>query len=372
MSRILLRALLTGTAAAASLGAAPSIASAQTSGTPAGTTVSNQATATYSVNGTPATVQSNVSTFKVDRKVDLTLVAQTGSTKVNLGQTGAYLTFTLTNKTNGVQDFILNPDQQIVSFPGLLGTDNFDASNIKAYVDKNGNGTYEAGVDDQTYVDELGADQSVAVFLVGDIPTQNGAAYAFASMQAVVAAGGTSGTRGSILIPTDTNLLNQDNEEDIVFADNDSDGLSPGDIARNGAARAYAEFEIGNRAVDLSVLKSSRVIDDGVNTLNPKALPGATVEYCLLVRNGTLGTPASTIQLTDRIPAQTSYVAGSLKIGGATCLLGGEAQDDDADDAGDNRVYSGSYDAATKMVTANVPTVIGGGQLAATFRVTIN
>ena len=367
MSRFVLRALLTGTAAAASIGAAHA-----QSGTPAGTTVSNQATATYSVNGTPASVQSNVSTFKVDRKVDLTLVAQTGTTKVNLGQNAAYLSFTLTNKTNGTQDFILNPSQQIVSLPGLLGTDNFDAGNLTAYVDKNGNGTYEPGTDDQTYVDELPADGSVAVFLVGDIPNQNGAAFASASMQAVVARGGTTGTRGTVLAETLLDVVDDPNAEDVVFADNDSDGLSAGDLARNGAARAYAQFEIGTRAVDLSILKSSRVISDGVNLVGPKALPGATVEYCLLVRNATLLTPATGVALADTLPAQTTYVDGSLKIGGATCLLGGEAQDDDADDASDNRIYSGAYNPATRVITANMPTVAGGGQLAATFQVKIN
>ena len=367
MSRFIRRALLTGTAAAASIGAAHA-----QSGTPAGTTVSNQATATYSVNGTPASVQSNVSTFKVDRKVDLTLVAQTGTTKVNLGQNDAYLTYTLTNKTNGTQDFLLNADQQIISFPGLLGTDNFNAAGLTAYVDKNGNGIYEPGVDDRTYVDELGADQSVMVFLVGNIPNQNDAAFASASLQAVVARGGTPNVAGTLLVESLLDLADDPNAEDVVFADNDSDGTSLGDLPRNGAARAYAQFEIGTRTVDLSVLKTSRVISDDVNLVGPKALPGATVEYCLLVRNATLLTPASGVALTDTLPTQTTYVAGSLKIGGLTCLLGGEAQDDDADDANDNRIYAGAYNPATRVITANIPTVVGGGAVAATFQVKIN
>jgi len=370
MSRFIRRALMTG-ATAASLGAAPGIAGAQ-SGTPAGTTISNQATATYSVNGTPASVQSNVSTFKVDRKVDLTLVAQTGTTRVNLSQSDAYLTFTLTNKTNGTQDFLLDPDQQNISFPGLLGSDNFDVSGLRAFVDKNGNNTYDPGVDDQTYVDELPADRSVAVFLVGDVPNRNDAAFAHASMHVTVARGGAAGVRGTVLVEALLDVLDDPGAEDIVFADGDSDGAAPGDAPRNGQARAYAVFEIGDRAVDLSVVKSSRVITDGVNATFGKALPGATVEYCLVVRNATALTPATGVSLTDRLPTETSYVAGSLKIGG-TCLLGGgEAQDDDADDANDARVFSGSYDPATRTVTAGVPTVPGGGSVAATFRVTIN
>jgi len=367
MSSTILRTLLTGTALAASAG----VAHAQ-AGTPAGTTVSNQATATFSVNGTPATVQSNVSTFKVDRKIDLTLVAQTGTTKVNLGQTGAYLAFTLTNKTNGTQDFLLDPDQQVIAFPGLLGTDNFDVTGLRAFADKNGNGTYEAGVDDQTYVDELGADRSTTVFLVGDVPNLNTAAFAHASMHVTVARGGGAGIRGTVLVESALDILNDPDAEDIVFADYDSDGLALGDAPRNGQARAYGAFELGARTVDLTVVKSSRVVEDGVNGAFPKALPGATVEYCLLVRNATLLTPATGVTLSDQLPAETTYVAGSLRVGGLACLVGGEAQDDDADDANDNRLFAGSYDPATRTVAAIVPTLVGGAAVAAVFRVTIN
>jgi uncharacterized repeat protein (TIGR01451 family) len=369
MKSLIWRTLLSGTAALASVG----VAQAQTTpstGTTAGTTITNQAQATFSVNGTPATVQSNVSTFKVDRKVDFTVVAQTGTTKVNLGQTGAVLTFSVTNKTNDVQDFLLDPDQQILGI-GLLGTDNFDVANMKVYVDKNGNGTYEAGTDDQVYIDELKPDETATVFLVADVPNISTAQFANASLHVVAAAGGTSGTAGAALIATNLDLLDRQDQVDVVFADNDSDGLGLGDIARNGQGRAYAEFEVGARTVDLSIIKSSRVIGDGVNDLFPKALPGATVEYCLLVRNATLLVPASDVVLTDVVPANTTYVAGSIKVGG-TCLLGGEAQDDDADDAGDGRTYAGSYTGGTRTVSATIPTVVGGGQVAAVFRVTIN
>ena len=134
--------LLTGAAALASAG------TAHAQSTPAGTVISNQAQASYTVNGTAQTAASNTATFVVDRKVNFTVVtAQSANTQVNLGQTGAVTTYTVTNKTNGTQDFILDPDQQNLSVGILPGTDNFDVGNMRAYVDSNNNGVYDSTKD---------------------------------------------------------------------------------------------------------------------------------------------------------------------------------------------------------------------------------
>lgn len=374
MFKHLRAALLTGGALVLAPAAAHAQAAQQTT---AGTVVTNQATASYTVNGTTQTASSNVATFLVDLKVVFTTTtAQTANTQVNLGQTGAVATFTVTNKTNGTQDFLLDPDQQNLSLGILPGTDNFDMLNMHAYVDKNGNGVYDPGVDTATYIDELAPDQSATVFLVADVPNTPGANLAFVSMHVTAAAGGTAGTQGAALVPTDLAVLNTDNKVDVVFADDDSDGLYAGDIARNGQGRAYAAFEVGVRNVALSVLKTSRVISDGVNTLNPKALPGAVVEYCLTVNNATLTTPATNVTLTDVIPANTTYVPGSISIGaiGAAgiCLTGGVPQSDDPNATVAAGTAHGSFTSSSKTVTAVFPTVAGGTSLAASFRVTIN
>lgn len=368
------RLLLTGTTVLAASVATQT--EAQTTGTVAGTVVSNTAQASYTVNGTAQTTASNTSTFVVDRKVNLTVVAaQQADTSVNQGQTGAVVAFRVTNNTNGVQDFLLDPDQNILA--GIYpGTDNFDMANLKAYVDKNDNGVYDPGTDTETWIDELAPDASKTVFLVGDVSASASARMAIVNLHVTVAAGGQSGTQGAALIPTNLNLLNQDNEVDVVFADNDSDGLGP-DLARDGQARSYLAYVVTTTNVNLSVTKSSRIVSDGVNTLNPKALPGAVVEYCLAVRNATLTTSANAVTLTDVIPANTTYVPGSITIGlpgllGECTLAGGEAQDDDADDANDGKVYQANYNAGNKTVTTLMPTVGGGAQLNASFRVTIN
>lgn len=366
------RLLLTGTAAAACFGAA---GAAQAQSTVAGTTISNQANASYTVNGTAATAQSNLSTFVVDRKVNLTVVAEPNvNTIVNLGQANAVLTFRVTNNTNGIQDMLLNTNQNLGI--GGTGTDNYDVTNVRTYLDTNGNGTYDVGVDQAAdYIDELGIDASALVFVVSDVPNIATANYAAVSLNATVAAGGGAGTKGAALIPTDLNILNQNNEIDIVFADNDSDGALGADAARNGQARAYLEYEVGARAANVTIAKTSSVVSDGVNLANPKAIPGAIVQYCLTVQNSTLLVNATGITLTDVIPANTTYVPGTITAGGiggaGVCVLNGFAVNDDGSPTALSP-YGGSFNATTKTVTATIPALLGGTSLAVSFRVRIN
>ncbi|MET0371295.1 MAG: hypothetical protein ABW039_07950 [Sphingobium sp.] len=365
--------LLCGAALAATGTAHAQSASTATS---AGTQISNTASVSYTVNGSAQSTNSTTASFVVDRKVDFTVITdQTGATPVNLSQTAAFTKFKVTNTTNGTQDFLLDPDQSTLSVGILTGTDNFDISNMKVYVDSNNNGVYDVGVDTQDYIDELAPDQSVAVFIVGNVPSTNGIQEAQVSLHVIAAAGGQSGTKGNLLVATDLNLGNADNVVDIVFADNDSDGaLNLGDIAHNGQGRAYAAYEIGNRNVALTVTKSALILSDGVNLLNPKALPGATVQYCLLVHNGTLLTGANEVALTDILPTTTTYVPGSISVGlpGGTCVLLGSTEDDDSSDSAETDGYTASFDSTTNTVAANVGTVGGLGSVAVAFKVTIN
>ncbi len=367
------RLLLAGSAVTVAVG--PVLAQTTTTGTVAGTQINNAAQASYTVNGTAQTASSNTASFVVDRKVNLTVTtAQASNTLVNLGQAGAVTTFTVTNNTNGTQDFLLDPDQNFGTVV-FTGTDDFNMNNLRAYVDANGNGVYDPGVDTATFIDELAPDATATVFLVGDVPnTSPGTTnLAIVSLHATVATGGASGTQGAALVPTDLNLINQAAQVDVVFADNDSDGIGP-DIARNGQGRAYAAYEVGVRNVALTVAKSSSILSDGVSAINPKALPGAVVQYCLTVANGTLLTPANNVTLTDVVPANTTYVPGSLSIGGigtgGVCLVNGFPQNDDGTQP--LGPYRGSYTTGTRTVTATIPTLAGGTSVAASFRVTIN
>ena len=360
--------LLSGVAVAGTIGTAQA-----QSGTIAGTSVTNTATASFTVNGAPQTVASNPATFLVDRKVNLTVTKlQAANTQVNLGQAGASVAFRVTNNTNAPQDFLLAASQAL-SVGLLPANDNFDLANIRVFVDANDNNSYDPGVDTAGFIDELAPDASRTVFIVGDVPGTPTANLAFVGLDVTVAAGGAATATGAALTQ---DLTNQNSRVDVVFADNDSEGDGDliGDSAHNGHGWAYASFEVGVRSVNLTVTKTATVLSDGVSLGgDAKALPGAIVQYCLTVSNATALTPASNVNLTDVIPANTTYDPGSITVGGigvgGVCLVGGVPIADDGSTTG---LYTGSFNAGTKTVTATIPVLPGNTSVAASFRVTIN
>lgn len=357
-------AMLTGTATAGLWAGQASAA-----GTVAGTNIDNSATVSFSVGGGAVqSVPSNTARFVVDRKVNLA-VAEVGGTPtlVSLGGTNQVTTFTVTNLTNAAQDFRLDPDQQNVSIP-LLGTDNFDVNTMRAFVDANGNGTYDPTIDIATFIDELAPDTSATVFIVANMPNTPGASTAIVSLNAVAAAGGAPNTLGPDLVAT--SLLTPDAAltVDIVFADDT--GLL--DQPRNGAQRAFDAYRVATAAV--SMTKTSRVISDPINLLvNPRAIPGATLEYCLTVNNAGPGTVTG-VSITDSIPVNTTYQANSLTVGGlgvgGACVLNGTIEDDDTAGGDETDLYGGSFDGT--IVTATLPAIQPLIPLTAAFRVTVN
>jgi uncharacterized repeat protein (TIGR01451 family) len=343
---------------------------AQAAGTTAGTTVSNTASVTYSVGGASNTVQSTTATFVVDRKVNLTVTEVGGTATLTAqGAVDQVTTFRVTNLTNAVQDFLLTPEQLGISIP-LLGTDNFDVTSMRVFVDANGNGTYEAGTDTATYIDELAADSSATVFIVANIPNTAGQSVAIVSLAAQAAAGGGTGVQGGALVATPLTTADSSTTVDIVFAD----VAGTGDLPRDGIARAFDSYQIATAAV--SMLKTARVVSDPLNGIvNPKAIPGAVIEYCLSLSNGGPGT-ATNVVVADVIPAGTTYAPGSIIVGGVgtggACVLNGSAEDDDATGTDETDPYGGSYDSGTNTVRATLPTLTTILPLNALFHVTVN
>jgi uncharacterized repeat protein (TIGR01451 family) len=364
MSRVHYRLHLFGGAALLALFATPAAAQQ----TAAGTTINNQATVSYSVGGSPQSSNSNTASFLVDKKVNLA-VAEVGgtATKVSIGSTDQVTTFTVTNLTNATQDFRLVGDQQTVSIP-LLGTDDFNVTSIRVYVDSNGNGTYDAGVDTATFIDELAPDATKTVFIVANIPNTAGIHTAIVGLDAIVAAGGGSGSLGADLVATSLLTADSPNTVDIVFADDA--GLL--DQVRDGQQWAFDAYTIDSAAV--SMTKTVRVISDPYNLLaNPKAIPGATLEYCLTVSNAGPGI-ATAVNISDALPANTTYVSNSLTVGGlgvgGQCVLNGTTEDDNATGADETDLYGGSFDGTT--VRATLGSVLPLVPLTVAFRVTVN
>ncbi|QCB41234.1 hypothetical protein E5673_02525 [Sphingomonas sp. PAMC26645] len=366
-----IRTLLAGTAAIVSIGTASAQAGTAPgpAGTTAGTTISNTALASYTVNGVQQNATSNAATFVVDLKANLTVAPLGGNTPVTIGEADAVLKFTVTNNTNGTQDFLLSAIQSYAL--GLFTGDNFDVDNLRIVVD-NGDNQYTAA-DTATYISELAPDQSKTVYIVGNIPANQAAALASVTLVAQIAEGGDNTKAGAALVSSAL-VPNRDGAVDVVFADNDS-GF--GDTALNGSGRATLAYEITTRNVDLTIVKSSTVLSDPINLVaSPKAIPGAIVRYCLVVRNGTAGTPARNVNLTDLIPANTTYEANSITVGGIglgnECVLDGLPLSDTGSTVLLGTGITGSFDATAKQVKVTIPTLGSLLPVVASFRVKIN
>lgn len=67
-------------------------------------------------------------------------------------------------------------------------------------------------------------------------------------------------------------------------------------------------------AANLTIVKSTTIVGDQVNTLNPKALPGATIDYGLLVTNpiGNIGVPVAQVVITEPIPADVKLLVDNI------------------------------------------------------------
>lgn len=118
----------------------------------------------------------------------------------------------------------------------------------------------------------------------------------------------------------------------------------------------------------ISATKLSSVISDPVNgTSFPKAIPGAVMEYCVLVSNaGPAG--ATNLVATDALPATFTYSAGSMT-SGSNCASATTAEDDDTSGTDESDPYGASLSATTINITAAA--LANGSSFAVKFRGTI-
>lgn len=334
---------------------------ANAAGTASGTTITNNVSVNYSVGGVAQTAVNASNNFTVDRRINLT-VAEVGTvtTTVAPGQTAAVTTFTVTNTSNAALDLGLSVTQPAGGTAPHGGTDNFDMTGVQIAVDTNGNGTYEAGTDTiVTWLDELAADASRTVFVIANVPAgQANGSVAEVNLIAQAREAGVAGTQGAI--STETAGANTAGV-DTVFGD--AAGTATGDVARDGRHSDDDDYTV--QAALLSVTKQSRVVSDPFNgTTNPKMIPGATVEYCIVVVNAAGGGAADSVSISDAIPANTTFTAGSIRINGTytgtvptgTCNADG--------------VVGGSF--AANTVSGNLGTVAAGTTRTLYFSVTIN
>jgi len=331
-------ALAAGTAMIA-LQTAPAVAE----GTSAGTTITNTATINYRVGAVDQTAVVASDSFDVDRKINLDVTNVIGgTTTVAPGQTDAFVVFEVTNLSNALIDIEL-----VAS--GLDG----GISNIRIYSD-DGDEVFDAGDALITSLDEVGEDATVVVFVVSDVAlSQANGDISRVQLKATAREAGTPGSQGAVV--TASTGPDTDNVETVL-----ADGAGVDDSANDGVHSAEGSYTAS--AAELTVTKTSQVIDDPVNaTNNPKAIPGATIQYCIAVSNGAGAASATDVIITDVLPSDLTFDSTfGIRVNGA---LDGANQCTGGDPGGS---ITGS------TISAPLDDIDANETLTAYFRATIN
>ena len=137
----------------------------------------------------------------------------------------------------------------------------------------------------------------------------------------------------------------------------------------DGQAASIHDITFCNPETTLTVTKISSVISDPINDgTDPYAIPGAVIEYCILISNPGSAT-ATLVSATDALPATITYNAGTMTSGG-DCASATTAEDDDASGADENDPFGASISGSTITATAN--SLGPNAAFALKFRATVN
>ncbi|WP_228383761.1 proprotein convertase P-domain-containing protein [Sphingopyxis fribergensis] len=154
---------------------------------------------------------------------------------------------------------------------------------------------------------------------------------------------------------------------DTIVITYGSHSLAPADPGQQGAAIHDVTF--CRPTANLTIAKTSSVVGDPTNgTTDPKAIPGATMRYCILVTNNGSGT-ATGINIGDALPATTTFISGSLR-SGTTCAGATTVEDDNASGVDENDPFGASITGTT--VSATTSTMLPASTMAVAFDVTLN
>ncbi|MDA8139295.1 MAG: hypothetical protein M0036_11645 [Desulfobacteraceae bacterium] len=283
-------------------------------GTPAGTVITNTAQASYTLGSDPTLHTVSAShNFRVLEVIDAVVVwRDSANVSVNSPQTGAPLTFLLTNTGNG-------PERYTLAFDDAVAGDQFDPATQQIWLESNGvaglqttgavpDTLYQPGVNDPA----LASDGAATIYLFSNIPAgQNngsiGQARAIARSATSGAAGATPGT---------------------VLAGAGQGGVDA-IVGHTGAAgQATGAYLIASTSVQV-VKTIQRILDPSGGN---QPYPGARVTYRLSVSVSGSGT-ATGLVITDPIPANTTYAAGTI-------LLDSVPQTDAADGPADRSDFN--------------------------------
>lgn len=295
-------------AAAGFLLAALAAPVAHAAGTTAGTLVTNTATLTFESPdpnnpGGPNVPQPPVpatKNFAVDEVLDVAVAkVGTGTTVVTPGSTQREIKYTVTNNGNGNEQYNLVIDYADTN-------DQFDPTNVTIWIDSDNDGTPDYQYIQGTTNLTLTPDQHVTVIVRGDIP-----------------ASAVSGDTSNVNLRALSDTVQQAKGTGYQSATPGEAVGAPVAVTVPGGSSVTYQAVVGNSHADqqdqgkyLVQTISATLKKDAKATHalgNNKFVPGAEITYSLTLEvtgDGTL----TKVLIKDSIPANTTYVSGSMAI----------------------------------------------------------
>ena len=279
--------------------------------TAADVNVTNTATVSYEIDNVDQPDETGTVTFEVDALIN-PVVALVDAPDIVPDEQNVAVEFTVTNGGNQTQDFVLN---------GLNPTgDDDDLDNLEVYID-DGDGVFEDDGSDLlvdianqsagqgNLINDLAPGASVTVFIVGDVPADI-ADNEDIDVHLVAVAYQSDGS--GIEVETPAGSATQ-GAVDTIFGDT----LGPAATDDDEDGEHSAEGTLSTDQVTVTVTKTAVVIDNGLDdgSSDQFYIPGATVRYTITIDYaGSTDTSANAIVMSDPIPANTTYVPGSITL----------------------------------------------------------
>lgn len=347
---------------------------ASAAGTVACTVVSNNATVSYSVDGTS---QPDVDTtaapaeFTVGNKVIVTVATSNiapgvtvvpGKSTAQLIAAQKVLTFTVTNGGNARQDYVLTPTAKASTTPDPFGgaNDSFDLTGVTVFVEDGTTPGYQSAEDTATTIDNLDPGAKT-VYIVPNgaantIPA--GLADGSTSVYSLLATtykvdGATLEAEGNASVTSTVGSCNAD----IVFADTTVGSDDPAEDGQDSDRSTYSVC-----TANIAVSKTSVVYSDPINgTTLPKAIPGAIVRYTISLQN-TGCTSATLTTITDVLSNELQIVStaagASWSVAASTRGTTSGTLTADTADAGSDGLGHSNTGAVGGTLTATLTTIL--------------
>ncbi len=306
-------------------------------GTEAGTMISNRATVTFEIDGTPQPpVESAAAVTRVDERIDVAVVSLDGGLPLVANAAGqAVASFEVSNVGNGAERFRLVVDPHV-------DEGGFDPVLLQTYIESNGVAGLQVGAAGDTPhaqgdLPELAANGRLVVHVSLRIPEN-----ALAQAQGVL--------RLSAIADTIATAFAVDDPADGGFPAAGAIIAGAGDAGvdavvglshTDGAETISAEATLRVQGPFVQLSKTALAIDDGEG--GARVISGTQITYEIAVEVVGSGS-VEDLLLTDLVPESLEYLPGSLMVDGAP-------QDDDFLPSG---VDLAGFDAAADTVSVRI------------------